>query len=86
MFKTLDKKVRFKPLNCAFLLINCQILSVFRVGLLKIHFGSGAAQIRNVFFRFRSLPKISDPTGSGCGCMVVSGQELWGSSGEVGGG
>jgi hypothetical protein len=39
----------------------------FWVIILKIHFGSGAARIRNGFFLIliRTLPKFSDPTGSG---------------------
>ncbi len=43
---------------------NCHIWSVFQ-NFIQIHFGSGAAWIRNDFFRIRILPKVSDPTGSG---------------------
>ncbi len=42
---------------------NCQILPVFlrKLILLQIHFGSGAARIRNVSPRIRILLKVSDP-------------------------
>jgi hypothetical protein len=33
--------------------------------LLQIHFGSGAARIRNYFFLIRIQPKVSNPIGSG---------------------
>ncbi len=52
-------------LNIAFLLRNCQILSVFQNSFLQIHFGSGAARIRNDFVRIWILLKVLDPTGSG---------------------
>jgi hypothetical protein len=42
----------------AFLLKNCQILQFFRVFLLHIQFGSGAAPIRNDFFRTRIRSRI----------------------------
>ncbi len=42
----------------------CPMLSVFRVVFLQIHFGSGAARIRNEFFRIRNLQKVSDPSTS----------------------
>jgi hypothetical protein len=37
----------------------------FRVRLLQIHFASGAALIRNDFFRIGNLLRVSDPTGFG---------------------
>jgi hypothetical protein len=61
-----DKEFLFYKLS-----ICVQKLSKFQstvpVLLLQIQFGSGAAPIRNNFFRilFRILPKVSNPSGSG---------------------
>jgi hypothetical protein len=46
----------------------------FRRVLLKIHFGSGAAQIRNDSFWIwiQNLLKVSDPSGSGSTTLLSS--------------
>ncbi len=68
-----DKKI-FTFLNCAFLLRDCQILSVFQKVLLHIHFVSWAARIRNDFLwiRVRILLRVSDPYVSGSTILFPS--------------
>jgi hypothetical protein len=56
-------------LNWAYLLRNCQILSLFRVVLHQIHFESGAARIRNDCFLSGSCQKFQirpDPDPQQC--------------------
>jgi hypothetical protein len=53
------------------ILLNLPVFSVVR---LQIHFGSGAAQIRNDFFQTRILLKVSDSSGSGSTTTLPEGQ------------
>jgi hypothetical protein len=49
-----------------FSLRNCQILSLFKVILLQIHFGSGTARTRDDFFRIRIRNDFSGSVSGSC--------------------
>jgi hypothetical protein len=48
------------------------MVKFFRVVLLQIYLGSGAAQILNDFFRIRILLKVSDPSVSGSTILLTA--------------